>query len=102
MINLLCGPLLVGSERSYDHLPITGYFLKSLIAVSNLARFMHCGKLVIIAEASFNHSWCRLFEQQIREALPATVVLCRDDGADGLVCRHVNSIFLLLPYSFCT
>ena len=66
MLDPLCGPLLVGSERSgwlycpwYDHLPITEYFLKSLIAVSNLAQFMHCGKLVIIAAASYNHSWCR-------------------------------------------
>lgn len=69
MLDPLCGPLLVGSERSgwlycprYDHLPITEYFLKSLIAVSNLAQFMHCGKLVIIAAASYNHSWCRLLE----------------------------------------
>ena len=80
-----------------DHLPITEYFLKSLIAVSNLAQFMHCGKLVIIAAASYNHSWCRMLEQQIREALPATVVLCRD-GADGMVGRHVNSIFFYFSH----
>jgi hypothetical protein len=104
MLDPLCGPLLVGSERSgwlycprYNHLPITEYFLKSLIAVSNLAQFMHCGKLVIIAAASYNHSWCRLLEQQIRETLPTTVVLCTD-GADGLVGRHVNSIFFYFSH----
>ena len=58
---------------------------------------MHCGKLVIIAAASYNHSWCRMLEQQIREALPATVVLCRD-GADGTVGRHVNSIFFYFSH----
>jgi len=80
-----------------DHLPITEYFLKSLIAVSNLAQFMHCGKLVIIAAASYNHSWCRMLEQQIREALPATVVLC-GDRADGLV--GASPIFFLYMIFF--
>jgi hypothetical protein len=58
---------------------------------------MHCGKLVIIAAASYNHSWCHLLEQQIREALPATVVLCRD-GGDGLIGHHVNSIFFYFSH----